>query len=98
MPEYHLPHCLDILRHSIQCHADLSIMPLRWVEDYPFPWPVFQTTRQCRNWDDIMQWTRENSIAASGRVEHPKMGPIDALDWDPEQLPRVGHLRYIDEY
>ncbi|RAH66307.1 oxidase ustYa family protein [Aspergillus aculeatinus CBS 121060] len=96
-PEYHLGHCLDILRHSIQCHADLSLMPVRWVEGYPFPWPVFQTTRTCRNWDDIFAWTKEHSIGAAGRVVHPHLGPVDGKDFDPETLPRPGHIVYIDE-
>ncbi|KAI9833741.1 MAG: hypothetical protein M1819_003474 [Sarea resinae] len=97
MPDYHLAHCLDILRLSIQCHADLSLMPLRWVEGYPFPWPIFQTTRQCRNWDNIMSWTKKHSIGAAGRVVHPQLGPVDGKDFDPKTLPRVGHMHFLDE-
>lgn len=72
-------------------------MPLRWVEGYPFPWPVFQTTRKCRRWDDIFAWTKQHSIGAAGRVVHPHLGPVDGKDFDPEKLPHPGHLVFIEE-
>ena len=90
-------HCLDILRLSLQCHADLSLMPMRWVEDYPFPWPLFQTTRQCRNWDAIVHWTQEHSTGAAGRTVHPHLGPVDGRHIDPSTVPHIGNVRYIDD-
>ena len=90
-------HCLDIVRLSIECHADLSLMPLKWIEDWPLPWPVFQTTRQCRNWDGIVEWTQQNSIDVSGRLVHPRLGPATGKGIDRSAAPEIASIRYIPE-
>ncbi|KXL46833.1 MAG: hypothetical protein FE78DRAFT_145332, partial [Acidomyces sp. 'richmondensis'] len=49
-------HCLDYLRQSIQCSADLTpvIMYYQLWINGSLPW--FEQTHTCRNWDRIHAW------------------------------------------
>lgn len=78
------------------CHADLSLMPLRWVEGYPIPWPIFQTTRKCRRWDDIFEWTKKHNTGVD-KVVHPYMGRLGEKPFDPSKTLDINHIVYVEE-
>lgn len=52
----HMDHCIEMLRQSIMCNGDLHIITYNWVEHVEYPWPDFSTSRQCRSWDNILDW------------------------------------------
>ncbi|PCG89450.1 hypothetical protein PENOC_106480 [Penicillium occitanis (nom. inval.)] len=58
----HLDHCIEMLRQTLMCNADIGIIVHEWVEHYPRPYPNFNTWHQCRNFDDIMDWIRGRHI------------------------------------
>ena len=50
--QYHMGHCFDYLRQTIQCHADMTV---EWVTPDPVePWRYHVTgwdiPHQCRKW------------------------------------------------
>jgi hypothetical protein len=57
----HMDHCLDQIRQSIQCHGDLSPVPLYW-------WDGWGTglgqghTHTCRKWDSIREWVDRRNL------------------------------------
>ncbi|PYI28115.1 hypothetical protein BP00DRAFT_309233, partial [Aspergillus indologenus CBS 114.80] len=54
---YFVPaHCIDSIRLSLQCQADLTLIPFKWVSGYLEPWPDFRTTHQCKNFEKIREW------------------------------------------
>ncbi|EGP85620.1 uncharacterized protein MYCGRDRAFT_45332, partial [Zymoseptoria tritici IPO323] len=55
---YHIDHCLDIIRQSLECSSDLTLNPTRW-------WPGLDDGKNfidsdqvhtCRNFTKVRQW------------------------------------------
>lgn len=57
----HMDHCLDQIRQSIQCHGDLSPVPLYW-------WDGWRTaigqghTHTCRKWEPVREWVDRRNL------------------------------------
>ncbi|KAJ5582717.1 hypothetical protein N7535_001337 [Penicillium sp. DV-2018c] len=51
----HIDHCLDQLRQAIQCHGDLSPVPLYHYNDEIIGLGVGQT-HTCRRWEPMREW------------------------------------------
>jgi hypothetical protein len=51
----HIDHCLDQLRQAIQCHGDLSPVPLYHYNDDVIGLGVGQT-HTCRRWEHMREW------------------------------------------
>ena len=51
-------HCIDALRQILICHGDISLVTFDWVEHDLHPFPNFNVNRECRNWDNILEWTK----------------------------------------
>ncbi|SMY25978.1 unnamed protein product [Zymoseptoria tritici ST99CH_1A5] len=58
---YHIDHCLDIIRQSLECSSDLTLNPTRW-------WPGLDDGKNfidsdqvhtCRNFTKVKQWAFE---------------------------------------
>ncbi|KAK8167898.1 hypothetical protein BKA80DRAFT_265423 [Phyllosticta citrichinensis] len=52
--------CLDRLRQTIQCSADLTVLPMRGsssnANHAPSHPPLHQQPKTCRRWDDVKSW------------------------------------------
>lgn len=70
-------HCLDILRQSIQCQGDSSIITMRWGKHQAIPFGNFTNPHECVNWDSLDNWAKERSVNvfAPGVLVHPTLGP-----------------------
>ncbi|KAI0151866.1 hypothetical protein GGR57DRAFT_513842 [Xylariaceae sp. FL1272] len=58
----HWDHCVDALRQTLMCHADIS--PVAWRLNVPIRKmiiPRLSTTHTCRNFSKIHEWAREHS-------------------------------------
>ena len=52
----HVRHCIDLIRHSLMCQPDLTVE----VKDPEVGGVTgFGTEHQCRDWEELMRWTRE---------------------------------------
>lgn len=60
--EDHLLHCQYMLVKAITCHANLEIVTFHKVKGVPGPFPIFSTTRRCKNWEEIQDWKEANEI------------------------------------
>jgi hypothetical protein len=61
-------HCIDSIRQSLTCSADISTIYWAWDPERNATVPNAKTTHVCRNFIRIQEWAREH-----------KLGPI----WDP---------------
>ncbi|KAJ0124048.1 hypothetical protein J7T55_012521 [Diaporthe amygdali] len=52
----HLDHCLDFLRQIVQCQSDLTPFSYYWDERLKGPFPSFDDTHTCRDFDQIYEW------------------------------------------
>ncbi|KAJ6142743.1 hypothetical protein N7471_002196 [Penicillium samsonianum] len=57
----HIDHCLDYLRQSIQCGADMTPVVLYYEPAINMSLPNFEQVHTCRNWDKLHAW----SVAAA---------------------------------
>jgi len=54
----HLSHCLDDLRQSLMCSADISLVVWQWVESANRATPRMDVVHSCRNFDTIVDWAK----------------------------------------
>ena len=100
---HHVEHCLDSLLQDVYCHADdtpwFELPPKQFREGYD----LFQT-RQCRNWDQLVQWaagynscykdenvTDVNGVEVKSEYEHYTFCPEGS-----EYIPEME--RYYEEH
>ncbi|KAJ6784909.1 hypothetical protein PWT90_02382 [Aphanocladium album] len=72
----HTDHCLEILRQSVMCHADTSMITMTWEPTSKFPAADFQNVHECKNWDALYEWQKERSVdmMKPGFLVHPTLG------------------------
>ncbi|KAI5370337.1 Putative mycotoxin biosynthesis protein UstYa [Septoria linicola] len=73
--QYHIDHCLDIVRQNVQCNGDLTLIPTRWWEGMGKNGRNFIESDQvhtCRNFAKIREWgyQRFNRTHRVGK-QHP---------------------------
>ncbi|KAF6229662.1 hypothetical protein HO173_011308 [Letharia columbiana] len=74
--KHHGQHCLNILLQTVQCNADLSILPMQWGATTRVPIGLDEGHHQCVQWDKIDNWMKERSldVFAPGVIVHPILG------------------------
>lgn len=60
MFQTHLGHCTDILLQNLMCHADVEVITHVWQEDQDWPFPDFGISKQCRDFESLLEWKEEN--------------------------------------
>ena len=58
----HVDHCVDSIRQSIMCAADISPLVWLWDEKENEAKAVMETLHTCRDWEAIAEWAKENAI------------------------------------
>lgn len=66
MNTVHIDHCIDQLRQSLMCTADVSPIPYQWYDSLDSYMPATGSVHTCRDFEAIHKW-------AKGRV---------ITDWD----------------
>lgn len=62
--QVHLGHCIEVLRVSAMCSADLGLYSFVWAgPDATKPQARSSSPRKCMDWSKIDQWSRERMIA-----------------------------------
>lgn len=64
---HHIDHCIDSIRASLMCSADISPMVWQWWEPAGKFEPRNDIVHTCRKWDNIHEWARQHKI----------LGPVD---------------------
>ena len=64
-----LDHCIETLRISIMCQADLSLYTFRWdTEDENRPHAKSNSKRQCLNWNEVETWSMNRKVSLWPRL------------------------------
>jgi hypothetical protein len=58
----HIEHCIDALRQSLMCSADITPLPWTWVEEDNESKEVATVAHTCRDFEKIRGWAMENKI------------------------------------
>ncbi|KAF4447024.1 Tat pathway signal sequence [Fusarium albosuccineum] len=70
----HKFHCIDSLRQSLMCNADLSLIHWYWADHPGKHFPNATTTHICRKWSKIEEW------AVSHRLDEEMYDPRKFID------------------
>ncbi|KAL2196652.1 hypothetical protein P885DRAFT_77774 [Corynascus similis CBS 632.67] len=62
----HIEHCLDVLRLSLICTGDMTLIPTKDSDSRPFE-AVFETVHACRDFSAIRQWSLNRDSADPDR-------------------------------
>lgn len=86
----HWDHCIDILRSTLMCNADVS--PITWRLNLPVGAvlaPNLETTHTCRNFSKIVEWARmheatdlRQEVTQEERQEIIDNPPFDQTAWE----------------
>jgi hypothetical protein len=59
---YHLEHCYDQLRQSLQCSADISTIYWEWSREKKKMLGSLETTHTCRDFEKIREWALDHQL------------------------------------
>ena len=75
----HVSHCLEIVLQVLTCSASVEPIMHYWVDIQQMPFPNFDDTHLCRDFDTILKWQKENSVNMShckSTIRKPNNAPI----------------------
>ncbi|KAN0122841.1 protein of unknown function (DUF3328) domain containing protein [Hyaloscypha variabilis] len=61
------------LWHNIMCTANTDLVTMNWMETQSNPFPDFNISHQCRDFEPLVEWMKENSKPEHVRQEAPKV-------------------------
>ena len=69
-------HCIEILRQSVMCRGDTTLITFRWGHTVKLPQPDFTLEHTCVDWDSLMGWAGQHAINVfdEGMLVHPTLG------------------------
>lgn len=56
-------HCIEMIRLSLMCTADMTLMPVKWSTNRGWIKPQFETVHTCRNYEDLRLWSLNRDAA-----------------------------------
>lgn len=79
----HLSHCQEALAHWLMCQPSLDLIKFDWVERHSRPFPDFDITRKCIDFEGLLAWQEEHRIQDDWLLEHWK-----TMEMPDDVLPR----------
>lgn len=74
---YHMEHCYEQLRQSLQCSSDISTIYWEWSETQQRMVGNVRTTHTCKNFDKIRDWAVEHKAQTDlDFLQHVKGAPL----------------------
>ncbi|KAH8903313.1 hypothetical protein BR93DRAFT_953392 [Coniochaeta sp. PMI_546] len=77
----HIDHCIDRLRQSELCHADMALYTFEWRENEPNPVNIHHTPHICANTDKLSSFLEGVQFLPFGLTRNPFTGTRPL--WDP---------------
>ncbi|GAM87534.1 hypothetical protein ANO11243_055600 [Dothideomycetidae sp. 11243] len=66
-----LDHCVDSLRLSLMCEADMTLAPMVWSNEKERMIPDFEIEHTCRDYDALKEWAKDrDSYDADTRLQN----------------------------
>jgi hypothetical protein len=78
----HLDHCVDSIRQSLMCNADISVIPFQWIEEEQQLAARATVPHVCRNFTRIQRWAQERAVSGLPDMKHRELNdPLDPDTW-----------------
>ncbi|TQW01129.1 tat pathway signal sequence [Cordyceps javanica] len=84
-----LHHCIEVLRESLTCAADVSAIPYRWHHETKIAEPDIRSVHMCRNFTKIREWAFGRFIPMTTKRKHVEDGVVvdyTGVGRDPEEV------------
>ncbi|PTB62195.1 hypothetical protein BBK36DRAFT_1172751 [Trichoderma citrinoviride] len=78
-----LDHCIDILRQSELCHADMALMTFEWREGEHDPVNIHHTPHVCANPNKITKFLEQHTVFPFGLLRNPFNGEVPTWETNP---------------
>lgn len=88
----HRDHCVDAIRQSLMCHADLTPIPSRWFEGLGQSYIDTNRPHVCRNWNSIRAWATERFNGTTA-VRPPKHRETHSMHMSHDE--QVSHSKHM---
>jgi hypothetical protein len=78
-------HCIESIRQSLTCSADISTVNYLWLQDAKFMQAQINSVHTCRNYEKIRDWAFDRYVDKSNsrsRVENGRI--VDYSSWGPD--------------
>ncbi|KAM3519678.1 hypothetical protein NHJ13051_007334 [Beauveria bassiana] len=72
----HLDHCIEAIRESLTCSADVSAVPYRWHPETKIAEPDIRSVHVCRNFTKIRDWAFERFVPMTSKRMHVEDGVV----------------------
>lgn len=82
----HLSHCQEALAHWLMCRPSLDIITFNWVEKHKAPFPDFDITRKCWDFDQLMAWQDDQRLQAINSERWKELHIPDGVVPNPSPL------------
>ncbi|KAE9363153.1 hypothetical protein N431DRAFT_357011, partial [Stipitochalara longipes BDJ] len=97
----HLDHCIDTIRQSLMCSADVAVIGYEWFEREKMTRGRFNAVHKCRDWSRIREWAEDNWVPFPRHHAHvieetlevvdygQDFDPAAVKDYEPEWWPKM---------
>ncbi|KAI1365977.1 hypothetical protein F5Y08DRAFT_302722 [Xylaria arbuscula] len=75
----HLSHCQEMLAQWLMCQPSIEFVSFGWYEKRDAPFPDFDITRKCIDYDQILDWQDEHRIKGLTKAIFDEMRPAEAV-------------------
>ncbi len=58
----HLAHCQEALAKWLMCQPSMELLTFGWVEKHDTPFPDFDITRKCWDFEQLLEWQDEHRV------------------------------------
>ena|ERR1700761_7478596 len=69
-------HCIESIRQSLTCNADVTALNYRWLPNTKFMQPQLDSPHTCRNFDKIRDWAFDKYVDYKNNRLHVENGKI----------------------
>lgn len=66
----HLSHCQEALARWLMCHPSMDLIKFDWVEDHSRPFPDFDITRKCMDFEGLLAWQERHRLPEAWLQAH----------------------------
>ena len=76
----HLSHCQEALAKHLMCQPSQELITYSWAQGVDHPFPDFDITRKCYNFEQLLEWQEEHQIQDMSRQKWEELRrPEDAM-------------------
>ncbi|OAA60805.1 hypothetical protein ISF_05844 [Cordyceps fumosorosea ARSEF 2679] len=82
----HLAHCQEALARWLACQPSMELLTFNWVEGHKGPFPDFEVTRKCWDYDRLLEWQDEHRVQTIGTAAWAAMSAPEGAKRRPSSI------------